>query len=386
MKDEIASRNRAWVETDPNAVLANLLVMRRVACETAGREMQVMAVVKADAYGHGLDRIAAVLDAEVDLFGVACVHEAMRVRATGAKSGILLLGSIPPDDVATVAANGWIPTISSLDEADNYQQAMVDLGGDSRLNVHLVVDTGMGREGAVAGEFFGLVDHVRESCTMLAVGGVMSHYPSADEDDAFTIQQTARFDGLMDEWARRGDLPAVIHLANSAGLIGQASHHATMVRGGLLLYGVSPLGSASAPDERFVPSLQVKARITLVRDLPAGHGVSYGRRFVTENATTTVATVAIGYGDGYFRHLSCKGAAVLIGGKRCPLLGNITMDQIMVDVSDLDERPRRGDVAVVLGRQGEEEISAAELAERAGTISWEILTRFGSPRLGRVEC
>jgi len=152
----------------------------------------------------------------------------------------------------------------------------------------------------------------------------------------------------------------------------------------LLLYGVSPLVKASAPDDRFVPSLQVKARVTLVRDLPAGHGVSYGRRFVTKQATT-VATVAIGYGDGYFRHLSCTGAAVLIGGKRCPLLGNITMDQIMVDVSDLEVRPRRGDVAVVLGRQGAEEITASELAERAGTIPWEILTRFGSPRLGRVE-
>jgi len=384
VKDELVSRNRAWVETDPDAVLKNLLVMRRVACETAGRAMQVMAVVKADAYGHGLDRIAAVLDAEVDLFGVACVHEAMRVRATGAKSGILLLGSIPPDDVSTVAANGWIPTISSVGEADAYQQAMVDLGGDARLDVHLVVDTGMGREGAVLSEFFGLVDHVRESCPALTVGGVMSHYPSADEDEAFTVDQTARFDGLMDEWAARGELPAVIHLANSAGLVGQASRHATMVRGGLLLYGVSPLGTAAAPDERFIPCLQVKARVTLVRDLPAGHGVSYGRKFVTENSTT-VATVAIGYGDGYFRHLSCTGAAVLINGKRCPLLGNITMDQIMVDVSDLDERPCRGDEAVVLGRQGAEEISAAELAERAGTISWEILTRFGSPRLGRVE-
>lgn len=385
MKEEFASCNRAWVETDSNAVLSNLRVMRRVACETAGREMRVMAVVKADAYGHGLDRIAAVLDAEVDLFGVACVREAMRVRAAGAKSGILLLGSLPPDDVATVAANGWIPTISSLDEADAYQRAMMDLGGDSRLDVHLVVDTGMGREGAVADEFFGLVDHVRESCPRLSVGGVMSHYPSADEDEAFTRNQTERFDGLMDEWARHGGLPAVIHLANSAGLIGQASRHATMVRGGLLLYGVSPMATTTAPDERFVPGLQVKARITLVRDLPAGHGVSYGRRFVTKHATT-VATVAIGYGDGYFRHLSCTGAAVLIGGKRCPLLGNITMDQIMVDVSDLEVRPRRGDVAVVLGRQGEEEITAAELAGRAGTIPWEILTRFGSPRLGRVEC
>ena len=250
------------------------------------------------------------------------------------------------------------------------------------MAVHVAVDTGMGREGATMDQAGELICFVREQCPALSLDGLMTHYPSADEDEAFTEDQTRVFDEFLDGLAETHELPRTIHLANSAGLLTRASRYATTVRAGLLLYGVSPVPSEVAVRA----ALHVKARVTLVRDLAPGSGVSYGRKFITDREpATTVATVAIGYGDGYFRHLSQQGAEVLLNGHRCPLLGRVTMDQIMIDVSDLPQRPQRGDIAVVLGADGAGgEISADELARRAGTIPWEILCRFGSPRLGRT--
>ncbi|QQL44962.1 alanine racemase [Sulfuriroseicoccus oceanibius] len=382
MPDHPLSMNRAWVETDPSAVVENARAVRGLSSAVAGRPMQLMAVVKADAYGHGLGAVAAALDPEVDLFGVACVSEATRIREVGATSDVLMLGPVPVGDIPEVVANGWIPVISCVSEARDYQEQMECQRPGEEMGVHVAVDTGMGREGAVLDVAGELIRFVREECAGLRLDGLMTHYPSADDDDDFTRDQTARFDAFLDALADEHGLPPMVHLANSAGLLTCASRHATTVRAGLLLYGVAPVDA----DVTLRPALHVKARVTLVRDLAPGSGVSYGRRFVTEREpVTTVATIAIGYGDGYFRHLSESGAEVLVNGRRCPLLGRVTMDQIMVDVSELPERPQRGDVAIVLGGgAGGDEITASELAERAGTISWEILCRFGSPRLGRI--
>jgi len=212
----------------------------------------------------------------------------------------------------------------------------------------------------------------------VAITGLASHLPVADEDEAFTRDQLARFHRDVARLRELGLDHPVVHVENSAGIIGYPAQAGDMVRAGLMLYGSAPL-----PD--FQPRLQAvmtwKTRVTLVRDAPAGHGISYGRTFITPKPMR-VATLAVGYADGYQRHLSNRGAEVLVRGKRCPVLGRVTMDQIVIDVSafpDVDE----GEEVVLLGRQGAEEILAAELAQKAGTIPWEIFTGVGR-RVERV--
>jgi alanine racemase len=237
--------------------------------------------------------------------------------------------------------------------------------------VHLKLDTGMGRIGILEEEASTIA---REILTVrgIAVTGLASHLPVGDEDDAFTREQLARFHAVVAQLRAIGLTHPVVHIDNSAGIISYPAQAGDMVRAGLMMYGSSPI-------VEFQPKLRAvmtwKTRITLIRDMPAGHGISYGRIFITK-APTRVATLAVGYADGYQRHLTNKGAEVLIHGCRCPVLGRVTMDQILVDVTDLPE-VREGDEVVLMGRQGSEEILAAELAEKSGTIAWEIFTGVG---------
>jgi alanine racemase len=238
------------------------------------------------------------------------------------------------------------------------------------------VDTGMGRTGVLPAGVAELLDVIAKLPTLRLVG-VATHLPSSDEDFAFTNSQLAAFDRI------RRELPAPdqefrAQARNSAGVLGYPASDGEFVRAGLMLYGVSPL----ADRQRLLrPVLTWKTRVTLVRDLPAGHGISYGRTFITPRPMR-VATLAAGYADGYMRSLADKGAEVLVHGRRRRLLGRVTMDQMMVDASDAPDIVV-GDEAVLLGRQGEDEISAAEVADRAGTIAWEIFTGL-SPRVTRV--
>ncbi len=244
--------------------------------------------------------------------------------------------------------------------------------GRAPFAVEIKVDTGMGRMGVLAADLPALRARV-EGLPALRLAGVVTHLPSPDEDAAFTTEQLERFAQLAT------NLPPGVHIQaqNSAGLIGYPRDGCNLVRPGLMLYGSSPL-----PDfqSRLRPALTLKTRVTLVRDLPAGWGVSYGRTFVTPRPMR-VGTLAAGYADGYQRHLSNAGTDVLVRGRRCPLLGRVTMDQIMIDLSALPE-VGPGEEVVLLGRQGREEILAAELAQRAGTIPWEIFTGL-TTRVGR---
>jgi alanine racemase len=210
--------------------------------------------------------------------------------------------------------------------------------------------------------------------------GLCSHFPSADEDETFTQAQVERFHDLVQVGWDAGFLPGWVHLGNSAGLLGYPpADFCNLSRPGLALYGVSPL-----PDkqDQLRPALTWKTRVLMVRELPAGHGISYGRTKILEKPTQ-VATLACGYGDGYPRQVSGKGAAVLIHGQRCPLLGRVTMDQIMVDVTGLAEPVKLGEEAVLLGTQGNETISAMDLAKQADTIAWHIFTGI-TARVDRV--
>ncbi len=355
---------RAWAEIDLGALKRNLAVAR------VAFGGQLMAVVKAGAYGHGLEEIARALATEgIVFFGVANVGEARRIRQAGVETRIYLLGATWSEEREEIVARDWTPCISSLDEAEQFDRLAALRG--KRLKVHLAVDTGMGRGGFVA-------DHLPEILAQLEllenleIEGIGSHLPSADEDEEFTRKQFARFHGIIEDLGGCGRFKWM-HLSNSAGLLAYPQGECNLSRPGLMLYGVSPLPDFQG---KLTTVMTLKSRVTLVRTLPAGHGISYGRQFMTTKPTR-VATVGIGYGDGYPRHVSGKGANVWIRGRRLPILGRITMDQMMVDVTGAED-VREGDEVEMFGAN----IPVAEIAEKAETIVWEIFTGI-TPRVLR---
>ncbi len=356
---------RAWAEIDLGALKRNLAVAREV-CGGDG----MMAVVKAGAYGHGLEEIAKALAAEdIAFFGVANVGEARRVRNAGVETRIYLLGATWAEEREEIVARNWTPCISSIVEAEHFNHLAAARG--VRLKVHLAVDTGMGRGGFVAENLPEKLAQL-ERMEHLEIEGVGSHLPSADEDEEFTLRQFARFHAIIRDLGGESRFKWR-HLSNSAGLLGYQQGCCNLSRPGLMLYGVSPL---SGFQEKLVTVMSLKSRVTLVRTLPAGHGVSYGRQFVTTRPTR-VATVGIGYGDGYPRQVSGKGADVWIRGRRLPILGRVTMDQLMVDVTGAED-VIEGDEVEIFGPH----IPVAEIAEKADTIVWEIFTGI-TPRVMR---
>lgn len=353
---------RCWVEVN----LAALVHNARLCQKLAGPDCGVMAIVKADAYGHGIGPVVAALADRVAWFGVANVREALVARAQAPEASILILSPVTPQEMPSVVAHGFAASVSTPGEIAAYASVAQSQGRIASL--HAVADTGMGRMGALPEQFPELVRLI-QATTGVELGGVETHFPSADEDEAFTKKQIDCFADLVGKLT----LPpgCQCHLGNSAGLLGFHSRtpFASLVRPGLALYGISPITQGR---ELLQPVLSWKSRVALIRDLPAGATISYGRTYTTPRPMR-VATLGVGYGDGYPRQLSGRGAEVLIGGLRCPLLGRVTMDQMVVDVSHLNS-VEAGDEVVLLGAQEGEVIAADELAERAGTIPWEILT------------
>jgi alanine racemase len=357
---------RAWVEIDLAALRHNF----RVAKEMAG--CRLMAVVKAAAYGHGLEEVTRCLEAEgVEFFGVANVGEARRIAHAGVKTRIYLLGATWSEEREEIVAHGWTPCLSTLQEARHFNELAADAG--VKLRVHLAVDTGMGRGGFLPEELAGAMREL-DSLEHLVIEGIGSHLPSADEDEEFTRRQIAEFASAIREAGGEGRF-VWRHLANSAGILAYPLPACNLARPGLMLYGIS---SMPGHQDKLRVAMTLKSRIALVRTLPAGRGVSYGREFVTTRPTR-VATVGIGYADGYPRHLSGKGAEVWVRGRRLPVIGRITMDQIMVDATDAPE-VGEGDEVELFGAH----ILVDEVARKAGTIAWELLTGI-TPRVTRVH-
>jgi alanine racemase len=356
---------RCWAEVSPEALRHNLAAMRSRIGGTG-----VMAIVKANAYGHGTEIVVPALAGRVEMFGVANLAEARATAALAGGTPIFILGAALPAEREAIVSEGFIPAVSSSAEA----AAFAAFG---KVDVHLAVDTGMGRMGVWLDD---AAAAAREIAALpgVTLAGLCSHLASADSDDDFTLGQLAQFESLVARLAADGIRPPLIPIENSAAAIAFPSHAGTLVRAGLALYGVSPLRKFQP---EFRPALTLKTRVILVRDFDAGHGVSYGRTFITERRTR-VATLAAGYADGYPRQVSGRGAEVLIAGRRCPVLGRVTMDQMMVDVSKTTAAP--GDEAVLLGSQGGGEIAATELSGLAGTIAWDVLTGIG-PRVERVK-
>jgi len=367
------SPHRCWAEIDRSALRSNL-----ARCRTLASGARIMAVVKADAYGHGLEAVVHELREGADWFGVANLQEGLRVRRAAApECPVLLLGPALPFEIEAVVAAGLSASVSNPAEVAHFELAARKARKAAKL--HAVVDTGMGRIGAQPAEFAELLQSIAEA-KHCRLEGVSTHFPSADEDADFTRSQIEAFRSLLGELGlARTD--CLVHLANSAGLLGHSGEtgFAALARPGLALYGVSPLGSG---DCGLKPAMSLKSRLALVRRIPAGASVSYGRTFVAERPMR-VGTVAVGYGDGYPRSLSGKGAEVLVRGRRCPLLGRVTMDQIVVDLAAVEGEVTPGEEAVLFGGQEGADIPVAELATKAGTIPWEVFTGITS-RVERV--
>jgi len=359
--------HRCWAEIDLGGLAANLAQLK----QRVAPEVRFAAVVKADAYGHGLQPVAVALRDQVDLFAVANATEGEEIRRAGVETPVVILGPAFSEELPIIVRERFIPTLSTAEEG----RRLAELVSGSPLDVHFVFDTGMGRIGLWNGEAIEEFRRLME-LPQIRVTAVSSHLPVADEDREYTSEQLERFRRGAEQLSET--LPGTI--LNSAGLLrfGQAARPGDVVRTGLALYGVCPLPEFQS---LFRPVLSWKTRVVLVRILQAGRTVSYGRTFTTSRETK-VATIGAGYGDGYPRHLSNVGAEVLIQGRRCPVLGRVTMDQTMVDVTGLPGL-NVGDEVVLIGRQGDEEILASELAQKAGTIAWEIFTGIGK-RVVRV--
>ena len=358
--NESATDQRCWVEVQTEALRHNIDAIR--ARTSAG----IMAVVKANAYGHGTGHAVRALAGRVAVFGVANLKEAREVRAACAITPVFILGTALPCERESIVREGFIAAVSSTAEAAAYGQF-------GKAALHLVVDTGMGRMGVWKDD---ALSTAREILALpgVVLSGVCSHLSCADSDAAFTTAQLDSFGPIAAQIAAMSPRPLAIHVENSAATLAFPAYASSIVRCGLALYGISPIAEFQP---LFRPALSWKTRVLLVREFGAGRGISYGRTFVCERPMR-IATLAAGYADGYPRQLSGSGASVLIHGQRCPLVGRVTMDQIMVDVSSV-ANAAPGDEATLLGG----ELTADELAEKAGTIPWDILTGIGQ-RVARI--
>ncbi|MCB1098647.1 MAG: alanine racemase [Verrucomicrobiae bacterium] len=367
--------HRCWAEVDLSAIRHNARVAQSMCADTSP---SVLAIVKADAYGHGAVAVSRALQQEscVFAFGVANVREAIELREAGIDRPVYVLGAALPAERELLVAHGFIAAVSNQEEADHFSKLAVER--NKLAKVQIVVDTGMGRMGVLPDQLLALAQSAA-ALPGIEIDSVSSHLPSADEDSAFTELQIEGYRRILSQLNSAGVKIPRSHIANSAGTMDYPVANGECVRAGLMLYGSAPIPSFQA---RLKPALAWKARVGLVRDLPVGHGINYGRTYITTRPTVA-ATISAGYADGYPRHLSGQGTDVLIHGQRFPVLGRITMDQIVADVTDIEQRLVPGTEVVLLGQQGDTILTAAELAEKAGTIPWEIFTGI-SKRVARI--
>ena len=360
------ARRPVWAEVDLDALRHNA----RWLAETAA-PARLCAVVKAFGYGHGPVRVAeAAVAGGASWLAVATVEEGVQLRQAGITEPILLLSEPVPGAMADVVAWRLTPTLYSPDAVGAAARAVASYGARDAWPVHVKVDTGMHRVGADPDRAVAVALDVAGR-PELVLEGLCTHFAIADEpDDPYTGEQLSRFRGVVDRLAAEGVRPAMLHAANSAGAIAFPDARLDMVRCGIALYGLAPSAQLADACAALRPAMSVKARVLFVKRVSAGERISYGLhyRFARD---ATVATVPIGYADGVPRRLAETGGQVIVGGTLRPIAGTVTMDQITVDCGD--DRVEPGDEVVLLGRQGDAQITAWDWADRLGTVSYEIV-------------
>ncbi len=371
--------HRCWAEIDLDALRGNLSWIR----QRVGPGVKIMTVVKADAYGHGLKQIAGLLmQSGTDVFGVANLIEARAIRSVGPGWPVLMLGACLPEEIEQAVKDDVMVTVSSLAEAEAFATAAKKAKKTAQL--HLKVDTGMGRLGCAPEQAEELIERIAV-LPGVHLAGLYTHFASVEDEFHYTQRQRTVFGKLLNALNARQRTFDYLHANNTAALLLEEAGPYNAVRPGLLVYGVLPFGrrKLEVPGlDQLQPALSLKCRVTLVKDVPKGTRVSYGGLHTTTR-TTRVATISAGYGDGYLRAASER-ANVLIAGERCQVLGRITMDQMMVDVTKLPAT-KAGDEVVLIGRQGEQQLTATEIAQWAETVPWEVLTAitYRVPRIYR---
>ncbi len=380
-KSPLAGRRPTWVEIDLDRLVANYRGVR----DHLPSGVTVMAVVKADAYGHGAARVARALQAiGAKTFGVAITEEAVTLRDAGVSGAILVFGGCFPGQEETFVRFGLTPTVYDMDAVKRLSDAAI--ARQQVVGYHLKLDTGMGRLGIGPDDVAGFVeDAVGHEGARLE--GVFSHLSSADEDDlAYTRQQIRTYIEAVDAIEAAGHRHIVRHVANSAGTLLHSGSWFDMVRAGLSLYGIHP--SRHRGSVELAPVLSFKTRIAFVKTVPVETALGYNRTFKTDRPSL-IATLPVGYADGLARFASNRGH-VLVGGVAAPIVGNISMDTTLVDITDIPGAGS-GDEVVLIGEQGDARVSAREVGRWASTIPYEVVCRIGArvPRLylsgGRVK-
>jgi alanine racemase len=340
-----------------------------------------MAMVKANAYGHGIVRISQeLIKAGVDYLGVAYLEEALFLRQHGFTTPILVCGAINTEQIPEFIVNDIAITSSSLDKSKAINNAAKSLG--KKALVHLKIDTGMERIGV---HWYNAHKFINETMSLdgISVIGIFSHLAKAESDAEFTKQQIQRFEDIVAYMQKHTMCPPYVHIANSAGIINHPSSHFTMVRPGIMLYGYNPNGydpTVTFNGRKLQPVMTLKTKVSYFKVVPAHTGISYNHLYTTSKQTRVV-TLPVGYGDGYSRLLSNKGE-VIIRGKTYPVVGAVCMDQIMVDIGP-DGSAYNGDDVLLFGQMDGHTIPLESLCEKIGTITYEVLTTI-SPRVPRI--
>ncbi len=367
--------------------LDNIYTNMKELSDNTAEGTQMVAVIKTDGYGFGAVPVAKTIDELVSAYAVATIDEALNLRRHNITKPIYILGFIYEHRVRDAILNDVRMSVFSYEMAELISKTATELG--KTAYIHIKVDTGMSRIGFMVNDQS--VEMVKKISNLsnIEIEGIFTHFASSDSaDKTMANGQLEKFTGFVRCLSEKGVDIKLVHCSNSAGIIDMPAANMTEVRAGIALYGMYPSDEVNKKAVALRPALELKSHVIFVKTLPAGIGISYGSTYVTDRETK-VATIPIGYGDGYPRNLSNKGY-VLIKGKKCPILGRVCMDQFMVDVSGLDVK--EGEVVTLIGKDGEENISVEELAELAGTFNYEFVCDLGKriPRVyyrnGKIVC
>lgn len=367
---------RIYAEINLDAICRNVNETKK----KVGKNVDVLAIIKADAYGHGALRVArALTEIDINNFGVATAEEAIQLRKHGIDANILLLDYAFEESYTELIENNITSTVFEYNHAKKLNDIAGILG--KKADIHIKLDTGMGRIGFIpSDESFSIIKKIYE-LENITVSGIYTHFACADmTDKTMTYRQIELFDNFCEKLENGGINIPVKHLCNSAGIMEFSSAYANMVRNGIITYGLYPSDEVNKNEIALSPAMSIKSHVVYVKEVDENFTVSYGATYVTDGRTK-IATIPIGYADGYPRSLSNKGR-VLINGKSAPIIGRVCMDQMMVDVTEIDD-VKQGDVVTIVGTDGNETITVEELSAMSGSFNYEFVCNVNK-RVPRV--